>query len=347
MSVFQPYCLPTALGSLPYGDPGAACDLILSYLPEIPVWPQLPKRSPLENMYVQYFHRLPGAVLEGDRIFVDTEDHVGQGLEQLYGDYLSGNTAGYDLNPQAAAGLFEMRRQWGRLSTAPYAVKGQVTGPISGGLQVTDRHQRPILYDEVLGDAMAKYLRLVATAHERALGETAERTIVFLDEPYLSAVGSAFIQIRPSQVGELLSEVLGGLHGLTGIHCCGNTDWSLVLATHFDVLSFDAYNYLEMLMLYADDVKRFVGRNGTIAWGIVPTDERALAVEDEASLTAKLLAGVDLLASKGLDREEILASSLVTPSCGLGPMTEQGAVRALALTAAVARRIRRDYLRLE
>ena len=54
MISFEPACLPTALGSLPIVDPTEACRLMTQSFPAIPVWPQLPKRTYLENMYVQF-----------------------------------------------------------------------------------------------------------------------------------------------------------------------------------------------------------------------------------------------------------------------------------------------------
>ena len=59
--------LATAVGSLPQTDPQEACSLILANLPDIPVWPQLPKRSFLENMYVQYSGGFPGVKVEDER----------------------------------------------------------------------------------------------------------------------------------------------------------------------------------------------------------------------------------------------------------------------------------------
>ena len=52
---FLPNALATGIGSLPHKDPNDACRLICDFFPEIPFWPQLPKRAPLENMYMQYF----------------------------------------------------------------------------------------------------------------------------------------------------------------------------------------------------------------------------------------------------------------------------------------------------
>ena len=51
---FKPDWLPMAVGSVPSPDPAQGWALILKYLPEIPVWPQLPRCSYLENMYAQF-----------------------------------------------------------------------------------------------------------------------------------------------------------------------------------------------------------------------------------------------------------------------------------------------------
>ena len=57
-------CLPTIIGSMPHTDPSAACRQVAHYLKDIPAWPQLPNRSFLENMYVQYSQGFPGVVIK-------------------------------------------------------------------------------------------------------------------------------------------------------------------------------------------------------------------------------------------------------------------------------------------
>ncbi len=56
-----------AIGSVPYEDARQAMDFILRWTPEIPAWPQLPRRSFLENMYVQFGEGLPGAIVDAER----------------------------------------------------------------------------------------------------------------------------------------------------------------------------------------------------------------------------------------------------------------------------------------
>ncbi len=50
---------PTGVGSLPHEDPERAVRAVLSGCPAIPYWPQLPRRTFLENMYIQFGAGLP------------------------------------------------------------------------------------------------------------------------------------------------------------------------------------------------------------------------------------------------------------------------------------------------
>ena len=333
--------LATAIGSMPHVDPQEACSLVLTHLPEIPAWPQLPKRSFLENMCAQFSEGFPGVVLEEERIWIDSSQELSRPLEQLYAAYLEGSINHSAVGYEYAEGFHVFLNMVGK--TDEKAVKGQVTGPISFGLTVTDQDRRPLLYDDVLADALAKHLRLKAAWQEKALSAISPNTIISVDEPYLASLGSAFVSLPREQVVTLLEEVLGGISGLKAIHCCGNTDWSVLLQTSIDILSFDAYNYGETLSLYPSEVEGFLSRGGVIAWGIVPYDEQALAKETEASLLDRLEDTMGLLSKKGIGYDALKSQCLITPSCGLGSISTSAAARALELTAAVSAGFRKRH----
>ncbi len=343
MSSFQPDWLSVALGSVPNVNVRAAWDAVSRYFPRIPGWPQLPRRAYLENMYAQFSERFPGLILEGDHIYVDRGQDLDGGLERLYLAYLENDLEYGHIGTGYAAGLDALRQGQVSFPQPIFALKGQITGPISWGLTVVDQNRRPILYDEVLAEAVGNHLCLKAAWQERELARLSARTIMFVDEPYMASFGSAFVSLSRDQVVGLLEQVFAGLKGLKGIHCCGNTDWSILLSTSLDILSLDAYEYAQTLALYPEDVGRFLGRGGIIAWGIVPA---GIAAEQETveSLVERLHQAFDYLVVKGVSLEAILNAGMVSPSCGLGSLTQDLASRIFRLTTGVSAEMRRRYV---
>ena len=63
MSVLLPPFTTTVVGSFPHTEPAALVQRLIQVL-DVPDWPQLPKRSWRESMYVQYGAHLPGAVFD-------------------------------------------------------------------------------------------------------------------------------------------------------------------------------------------------------------------------------------------------------------------------------------------
>ena len=224
--------LPTIIGSMPHTDPQEACSQVLAYLRDIPAWPQLTRRSYTENMYVQFSQGFPGVVVKGDSIHVDRSQGVDGSLEKLYAAYLNDDVDQYAIDPDYAAGLYALLSVTG---LSPLAVKGQVTGPVTWGLTVTDETRRAIIYDDVLGDAVPRFLRLKAGWQEKVLRELCPNTIIFVDEPYMASFGSVAVPLSKEKVISLLEEVFGGITGLKGVHCCGNTDWSVLLETSANI----------------------------------------------------------------------------------------------------------------
>jgi len=336
-------CLPTIIGSMPQTDPSAACSQITHYLKDIPAWPQLPKRSFLENMYVQYSEGFPGVVIEmeGERIYVDRSQDVSALLERLYTAYLENNADEFPISEEYAAGLEAFL---GLDDISPRAMKGQVTGPVSWGLTVTDKDKRSIIYDDVLGDAAAKLLRLKASWQEKKLSKISSNTIIFVDEPYMTSFGSAFVSISREKVISLLNEVFGGISGLKGVHCCGNTDWSVLLDTNADILNFDTYNFAESLTLFPAEVKKFLERGGAVAWGIVPNEAEVLAGETVASLKERLEEAIAPFTRNGIPFSQLIEQGLLTPSCSLTTLSEEASARALELLTDLSAAIRKRYL---
>jgi methionine synthase II (cobalamin-independent) len=330
-------CLATAIGSLPDTDAAAGCRRVFRHMKDIPFWPQLPKRSPKENMYLQFSEGFPGAVIENDHIYAGKAADLDTHLERVYVAYLENRPDDFAVGDSYAAGLYEFVRHNDERFKF---IKGQVTGPISWGLVATDRQQRGIIYDDTLGDTVARFLRLKASWEEKFLRQMTNNTIIFVDEPYLTSLGSAFVSIPRERVINLIGEVLCGIEGVNGVHCCGGTDWSLLLSLPTDIISFDAYNYANSLSLYAADVKAFLERGGNIAWGIVPNDEETIVKESVSSLSDRIGEAMAPFTREGVPYRKVLEQALVTPSCGLASLSSDAADQALAMLAGLSSKLK-------
>ncbi len=340
MTMFLPRALATGVGSLPHPDVSQALGVVLKDFATLPFWPQLPRRDFRENMYVQFSQDLPSVKIDPGHEWIGavTGDDTLAEVEAFYARYLTEDASLFAVSEEYAAGLYAFKREKERLGQARW-IKGQITGPISFGLKVTDQKLRPMLYDDTLRDVLVKHVARKARWHEQFLSELGE-TLTFVDEPSLSLIGASVVALNRDEVVRDLEEVYAGLKGLKGTHCCGNTDWSLLLQTSVDIISFDAFNYAENLALFADDVKAFLGRGGALAWGIVPTVEEEINRQTPEHLVAVLDDAMDLFVKKGIDRHCLYEQALITPACGLGTLPPAAAERAQELARAVSERVR-------
>jgi hypothetical protein len=112
----------------------------------------------------------------------------------------------------------------------------------------------------------------------------------------------------------------------------------VLLSTKLDILSFDAYGYLETLSLYPKELKTFLERGGILAWGIVPTSEEVLK-EDAQSLVKRFKEGVETLSKKGID-QALLQRAIITPSCGTASLSIPLAEKVCELTGEVSKTLR-------
>jgi len=314
---FQYPFITTGIGSFPHRDEKKVFRLILENFPHAPFWPQMPKRSFLESMVVQYSEGFPSLRWneKEQRVWVDTSHGFDKEIEKFYQRLEREELEPFQITEDFAKGL----RILNDLSLEDHRkkikyIKGQITGPITFGLALADQELKPIFYDSTLREILVDHLSLKARWMEKKFKDLfpGTPTILFFDEPSLSSFGSAFSSLNREEVIHSLNECFDAVKGLKGIHCCGNTDWNVLLSTNLDILSFDAYGYLETLSLYPKELKAFLERGGILAWGIVPTSE-AIIKEDAKSLVGRFKEGVEALSKKGIDRT-LLERAILTPS---------------------------------
>ena len=94
----------TGIGSFPFTDVDKAIDIIFETCPEIPFWPQLPKRAPYENMYIPFLEGVPCVVVDENEgtAFMDTENP--EGIEEFYEHVQNGNLEASRISEKVAPG---------------------------------------------------------------------------------------------------------------------------------------------------------------------------------------------------------------------------------------------------
>jgi hypothetical protein len=327
----------TGIGSVPFTDPQETVALVLETLTQIPYWPQMVQLGYLEDMAAQAARGLPALkVDEVNRIVsMDPDLPRDEALAQFYELVLSGDLNPFAFEPQDARGFFALLEAVATQQCAAPALKGQLSGPVTFAGVVKDAQGKPILYDRELTQAVCSGLARKVAWQAGKFRELGKAPMVFLDEPFLTGFGSAYLPISHAEVTAILTQTLEETREAAagpvalGVHCCGNTDWSLLLKAPIDILSFDSFGFFESLRLYGPALSHFLGRGGWLAWGLVPTNED-FRHETADSLWGRFQSQATQLAgdaSKGL--KEILSQSLLTPACGTGYMSRDEARRVL------------------
>lgn len=315
--------LATGIGSLPYRDAEKAMDLIFKYLPEIPFWPQLPKRDIREGMIAQFSENLPCLKIGKDGLFFDAAEKEKE-LEGFYEKIIAQDTEYFRIGNDFALGVhaFYQRLKNMDLDKIQF-IKCQVTGPFTFAAAIKDEKKAALLHDPVFMQAILKGLSMKALWQINLFREFGKKIIIFLDEPYLGCFGSGYTPINREDVIKGLAELVSAFKSkdvLVGVHCCGNTDWSIFTDVEaIDIINFDAFGYLERFVLYADNLKSFFKRGGMLCWGIVPTNEFS-GKETADLLIEKIQEGVNILINKGLDKNLLTQNLLLSPACGLGTL---------------------------
>ncbi|MCF8024237.1 MAG: hypothetical protein K9K82_01965 [Desulfobacteraceae bacterium] len=349
---FYPYALAAWIGSLPMDDHKEAVRVMFEHTPDIPLWVQLPKFA-AEGMVAQFARGMPGLTSKDGKIFVDdgAEDFDDEMLAffEAYMAVADGTEdiadSRFALLQDDAPGFFTFVRELDKGAYKPAAVKGQVTGPFTFGTGFVNKEGRAVFYNEQLRDAAVKLIAMKARWQVNQLKKYGLPVILFLDEPALAGFGSsAFISVSRQDIDQCFAEVIEAIHqegGLAGIHVCANAEWSVILESGADIVSFDAYFYFDKFILYADQVRRFLNDGRLLAWGIVPTgDTAAIESQTPESLHELWQKEVQQLESLGLSRETVVSQSLITPSCGTGSLSLELAMRVIDMNYQLSQLIR-------
>jgi hypothetical protein len=311
---FRPRGAATGIGGMPQVDPGECVDAAVGACPALPFWPTRPLAVPAEQMIRQWALGLPGV-----------GDSGRDGLAWVGRERSPGRAA---LAAEAAGTLDRFLEVLG--SRPAGWLKLQATGPVTLALELPAGGHRAFELPAARGPLALGYaarIRSLVTRVREAL--PAWKVLLVLDEPSLA---SPAVAGRPELAVELWRGLGATGADLTGLHCCATPPWGLVLDLEPQLVSFDAIRDGDAA---TDDpaFRRLVEGGAAVAWGLVPADGPAGAVPDPEELADRLLDLVEWTAGDYLP--EVLARSLVTPTCGLASLSGAEAVRRLQVASQV------------
>lgn len=308
--------MPTGVGSLPFSEPGRAVSTTLELLPELPAAPQLPRRSPREGMLAQAAAGMAGVHIAADgSLYTDTR-------------------AIAPVDPTVALqgeAWVSLRAFVDAVSGRPGPVKLQLTGPITLGLALAACGvPSPLAFTAAGAQVRAQATALSSLVERRLPGGA----LVVIDEPGLSALTSASYPLPFDATIDLLSGALAVLSrsAKTGVHCCGDTDWQLVLQAGPDLVSFPVDHAPDGGVLGP-----YLDRGGLVAWGSVPTDRPIGAgPEPHWRRLAELWCE---LSGAGCDPALLRSQALITPACGLAHHGPEQVRHVFALVREIGERV--------
>lgn len=331
--------LTTAMAVMPHRDVDQALDAALSL--DIPFWPQLPRLNYYEDMYVQASEHFPGIVLNMreqtlsfslDKFIAEFEEALAHFEEPAYFDISHTYSAVYH------------RFLALDLADRP-AIRGQLEGPISFGLNVLDQDRRPILFDDSVRPFLFEFMARRINVQLQRMKVLNPNAFMFVDEPGLQFLFSALSGYDALAAKQDMDDFFSMVDRPRGVHLCGNPDWDFLLNLDIEVLSLDVFTNGEIFSNYASGIKRFLEQGGRLVWGMVPTNFEPFGQENIDSLENRLIMLWRVLTRKGIDMDFMLSRSLLSPAtcCLVNPDGAQTVNRAFGRVRDLSRRLREQF----
>ncbi|MBN9687299.1 MULTISPECIES: hypothetical protein [unclassified Corallococcus] len=335
-----PACATTGIGSLPHTQVELGLQAALAM--DIPFLPQLPVGHPSELMIPAALEGLPGLRFDEDGVCTVDVDVWSAGREafekRLEAALASGDLEAFEPTADACRAwkpfLWEVEHR--KLAFA----KAQLSGPFTVRSVVRTATGEPVLAVPGLDAALYRLVMVRALAMVRALKRTGTTPLFYLDEPGLYA----YVRMNPQhllaqQELRLLVVALQREGALVGIHCCGNTDWGVLLDAQADLVSLDVRLSLDAMLEETDALKRFLDSGATLSLGVIPTDLASTYSVEELSDSVEASLKAALPNDIGFSRA--LSTVLLTPACGLAMRSVMDAERILEELKQAQRRLKR------
>jgi hypothetical protein len=333
------YCLD----GMPNRSDDEACQVMIQNFPECIT---IPKPTMSNRRYMEH---IPGLFVNNQKrqAYFDLGNREDE-LAEFYDRYLANDMDYFNISSKFISPLYTLKELYDRnpFPEVKY-INVVIPGIYAWGLSIVDIGGKPSIYDETQRDLIVKSLSMKAKWQEE------EAKKLFPGVSIMCTVGDAALSVLSSAVGtgslddikNNYNDLLQPIDCLKCIHCCSNFDWSLLMKTGFDCINLDAYQYGYTMALYARELNDFLERGGSIAWGIVPTAGSGGDIRQETpqSLVEKMEDVFQTIVARGVNKQQLLKASWISPSCETTSMSIELADRVYSVTREVSQLMRIKY----
>ena len=306
------------VGSLPHRDMTQALEFVW-HSTDIPTIPTLPRLSPMEGMIAQALVGIEG-------VSVGQYGGISVDVSSLDVDHFITT----DLNSEAYGAFAAFLENYSAHDNPSNMVKWQFVGPVTLGVALVRIGLDASIAFPLALQAVSAHVRELENEVARVCGNV--KQIIVLDEPSMVEALEPGFHLGVEEVIDLISGALSVVDegNISGLHCCGRTDWGALLATGANIISVpvpSASNDEEMasMLVAASRISDHLEHGGRIAWGAVRTDG-PISVSGERSWKG-LVEAMCALVRAGVDPLLIRRMSFVTPACGLATHSDAVAER--------------------
>ncbi len=315
--------------------PGA-WDIVLRHTPSLPALPLMAgEGEALALLGVEGFAKVDTS---GPDIVLDPSSAV-RNLDALYAGYLRGTLPTQAIELSALPRILPLEQSRFRRSQA---LMGLVIGPVSLALTLVDDQAEPLLNSGELLDGLSKHLFLRRLWLHKTLERLGRPAVVWVYEPYLHILNSAFRPLAIDELVDATDQTLGQATPRALWLPDLATALALPAALRFDLIALPL-PAPELAAVARPWIERMLALKTGLGWGIVPVTADGLRNATAARLAARFAAWLHALEMAGVPPQPVLAASLIMPEDTLAYLEPAEAERALALTGELSSLVRQSY----
>ncbi len=340
------------LGILPHKNVNAVVDIISKYFSDIPFWAQLPSYSPVEGQFLQFLSQIPGIKhdLLKRKYYIDTKSYVFQtrspGILKDFDDVTIEKLKKYRPNSVFFDYFLRIIEEY-----KPKYAKGQITGPITSGLLLSDETGMPVIENHKVMDLIVKSccLQCISQICEMKTIYPAVTPIIFVDE---SELGKAYEPENACRSEKAILTILkkvtksikenGGIPAIISKSC---TDWNYAIKSGFEIITISPETQFVTLLNKELKLNNFLNSGGKLCWNMVPGNAEQLKNIDVQVLFNLYTEYITRLKNfHKIHRSLIISNSLIMAGNNSAVLNDTLSEKAITLGIALADKIQQESI---